>query len=295
MEKRVVFLFLKANVKQLSFDFFNDLLKEKRPENNGTLKKEPQVSKGFSRPEKNPAPAKKGFDLTPVFSYRLERAKRKTVGFIVDERGVTVRAPQWVSVKEIEKMLQEKEGWIQRKLSEFEHWQKEIGMQTVHFVDGATIPYLGRPMTIRLDPSARSVFLSEDKNGPVLIVNTPKDTQEERVRDWVQVWFKKEAERYMGERIRAISSQALVSFCGWGLSGAKGRWGSCSADRRIRLNWRLIHLAPNLIDYVIAHELAHLDEMNHSPRFWKRVGEIYPDYENARRALKGVYMPTLPF
>ena len=95
--------------------------------------------------------------------------------------------------------------------------------------------------------------------------------------------------------IQEIANRALVSFSGWGLSGAKGRWGSCSSDRRIRLNWRLIHLDTALIDYVIAHELAHLDEMNHSARFWKRVGEIYPDYESARRVLKGVYIPTLPF
>ena len=168
-------------------------------------------------------------------------------------------------------------------------------MQTVHFVDGAQLPYLGEPLRLRLEPAARSVFLSEGKTERELIVNAAKDTEEERVKDWVQVWFKKEAERYLGGRIKVIADQALVSFSGWGLSSAKGRWGSCSSDRRIRLNWRLIHLAPTLIDYVIAHELAHLDEMNHSARFWKRVGEINPDYENARRALKGVYMPTLPF
>ncbi len=288
-------MFLKTIVKQLSFDFFSDLFGGKHPENKAELKKQPQAPKSPPHPEKNLKPIRKNFDLTPIFTYRLERAKRKTVGFIVDEKGVTVRAPQWVSVAEIEKMLQEKEGWIQKKLTEFDHWQKEIGMQTVHFVDGAKIPYLGQTLTLRLDPSARSVFLSEGKEGLELIVNTAKDTQEGRVKDWVQVWFKKEAERYMGDRITTMSQMALVSFRGWGLSGAKGRWGSCSADRRIRLNWRLIHLAPNLIDYVIAHELAHLDEMNHSPRFWKRVSEIYPDYENARRELKGVYMPTLLF
>ena len=99
----------------------------------------------------------------------------------------------------------------------------------------------------------------------------------------------------MGCVIKVSVERAVVSFSGCVLSSAKGRWGFCSSDRRIRLNWRLIHLAPTLIDYVIAHELAHLDEMNHSAHFWKRVGEIYPDYENARRALKGVYMPTLPF
>ena len=281
-------------MKQLSFDFFSDLTPEVDSPKDGELKKQPFVPDVLSGLKKETLQSKNQFDLTPVFSYHLERAKRKTVGFIVDERGVTVRAPRWVSVAEIEKMLQEKEGWIQKKLTEFGNWQKEIGMQTVRFEDGAKIPYLGLFLKLRLDPAARSVFLSEGKEGLELIVNASKDTEPERVKDWVQVWFKKDAERYLGERIRVIADRALVSFRGWGLSGAKGRWGSCSADRRIRLNWRLIHLDPKLIDYVIAHELAHLDEMNHSARFWKRVGEIYPDYENARRALKGVYMPTLP-
>lgn len=282
-------------MKQLSFDFFSDLTPEVDSPKDGELKKQPFVPEVLSGLKKETLQSKNQFDLTPVFSYHLERAKRKTVGFIVDERGVTVRAPRWVSVAEIEKMLQEKEGWIQKKLTEFGNWQKEIGMQTVRFEDGAKIPYLGQFLKLRLDPAARSVFLSEGNEGLELIVNASKDTEPERVKDWVQVWFKKDAERYLGERIRVIADRALVSFRGWGLSGAKGRWGSCSADRRIRLNWRLIHLDPKLIDYVIAHELAHLDEMNHSARFWKRVGEIYPDYENARRALKGVYMPTLPF
>ena len=208
---------------------------------------------------------------------------------------MTVRAPRWVSIAEIEKMLQEKEPWIQRKLTEFGNWQREVGMQSVRFVDGAKLPYLGRTLTLKLEPAAKEVFLSDMSDDWELIVNAPKEAEETRVKDWVQVWFKKDAERYLGARLNAIAGRALVSFSGWGISSAKGRWGSCSADRRIRLNWRLIHLEPNLIDYVIAHELAHLDEMNHSVRFWKRVGEIYPDYENARRALKGIYMPMLPF
>lgn len=282
-------------MKQLSFDFFTDFLPPKKEKSPDTLRNQPFVPDVASHLKKTTSIHKNDFDLTPVFSYHLERAKRKTVGFIVDERGVTVRAPQWVSITEIERMLQEKESWIQKKLTEFRNWQKEVGMQSVHFVDGAKLPYLGRSLKLRLEPSAKAVFFSEAKDGWELIVNAAKDTQEDRVRDWVQVWFKKEAQRYLDGRIHAIANRASVSFSGWGLSSAKGRWGSCSSDRKIRLNWRLIHLDPSLIDYVIAHELAHLDEMNHSDRFWKRVGEIYPDYERARRALRGVYMPTLPF
>lgn len=282
-------------MKQLSFDFFNDLPEKSNGNDEGVLKKQPLTPEAIVGLKKDVAHETKDFLLTPPFTYHLERARRKTVGFIVDERGVTVRAPRWVSVSEIEKMLQTKEGWIQKKLTEFHNWQKEVGLQSVHFVDGAKLPYLGEPLTLRLEPAAKTVFFSESAAGWELIVNAPKGTQEDRIRDWVQVWFKKEAERYLGRRIQEIANRALVSFSGWGLSGAKGRWGSCSSDRKIRLNWRLIHLNTALIDYVIAHELAHLDEMNHSARFWKRVGEIYPDFESARRALKGIYMPTLPF
>ena len=294
MTKKPSLMGLVNTVKQLAFDFFNEPVKDE-PKLKDRMRKQPLMPDVLSHLQEKLSQDKPSFHLTPSFTYRLERAKRKTVGFIVDERGVTVRAPRWVSITEIEKMLQEKEGWIQKKLTEFSNWQKEVGLQSVRFIDGAQLPYLGRTLTLRLEPAAKAVFFSESARGWELIVNTAKDTQEQRVKDWVQVWFKKEAERYLGGRIELMARDSLVSFSGWGLSSAKGRWGSCSADRRIRLNWRLIHLNPALIDYVIAHELAHLDEMNHSPRFWKRVGEIYPDYENARRALKGVYMPTLPF
>ena len=186
-------------MRQLSFDFFtsNDEA-EKDSQSIDTLKTQPSIPDVLSQMRTQPTREKKGFDLTPVFSYHLERAKRKTVGFIVDERGVTVRAPRWVSVAEIERMLQEKEGWIQKKLTEFGNWQKELGMQTVRFVDGAQLPYLGEPLKLRLEPAARSVFLSEGKSGRELIVNAAKDTEEGRVKDWVQVWFKKEAERQNG-------------------------------------------------------------------------------------------------
>ena len=71
------------------------------------------------------------------------------------------------------------------------------------------------------------------------------------------------------------------------LSSAQTRWGSASADGSIRLNWRLIHFAPAIIDYVVAHELAHLREMNHSPAFWETVRSVLPDFERSREALRG--------
>ena len=78
------------------------------------------------------------------------------------------------------------------------------------------------------------------------------------------------------------------------LRDTRSRWGSCTSDGSIMLNWRLIHFAPSIIDYVIAHELAHLREMNHSSDFWAEVEQILPDYEQARAILKRHDPATLP-
>ncbi len=78
------------------------------------------------------------------------------------------------------------------------------------------------------------------------------------------------------------------------LSSARTRWGSCSANGSIRLNWRLIHLPPAPIDYVICHEAAHLLEMNHGPRFWATVERLCPDWRRQRAALKDAG-PGLPW
>jgi len=95
-------------------------------------------------------------------------------------------------------------------------------------------------------------------------------------------------------RARALFLERLTYYAGklgvpvppLRLSSAKSRWGSCNTKGEIRLSWRLIHFSPDLIDYVIVHELAHLKEMNHSPRFWAVVARLYPDWQTARAALK---------
>ena len=272
-----------SSMRQLAFDFFED---EPKPKPQKTEEKDKTPSHDTSHGE--------GFTLTPAFSYRLERSKRKTVGFIVDESGLTIRAPHWVSVAEIEKMIQEKEDWIQKKLTQFSQWSQKTGSDKIRFVDGAVLPYLGTNLQIKLGSESTSP-LEATAEGFILHVNLPHDADEKRVRDWVEVWFKKAALTYMDERIKVLAARVGVSYRRWGLSSARGRWGSCSSDRRIRLNWRLIHLKPAVIDYVIAHELAHLSEMNHSARFWERVGQIEPNYESSKRELKSVYIPTLPF
>jgi predicted metal-dependent hydrolase len=106
-------------------------------------------------------------------------------------------------------------------------------------------------------------------------------------------WMRARALEFFCERVAMLAGPLGLHVSSVGLSDAQTRWGSCGSNGRILLSWRLMMLPPHLIDYVAAHELAHLRELNHSPRFWDIVALLYPDHRAARRELNS-RAPTLP-
>lgn len=138
-----------------------------------------------------------------------------------------------------------------------------------------------------VDPRSRAPKLvAEDSGESVLYLGLPPQAQSTQVRDAVQSWLMRQARAYFTERLDHYAAQAGVRWTALALSGARTRWGSASADGRIRLNWRLMHLKPALIDYVVVHELSHLKVMDHSPSFWDAVGRVMPDYPHRRKELR---------
>ena len=102
--------------------------------------------------------------------------------------------------------------------------------------------------------------------------------QPAQIRDAVQAWLMRDARRHFTARLDHFAPLLGVRWASLRLSSANTRWGSAKADGSIRLNWRLLHYRPAIIDYVVAHELAHLRVMDHSPRFWDTVATVVPDY-----------------
>ena len=99
-------------------------------------------------------------------------------------------------------------------------------------------------------------------------------------------WLRQQALAHFQQRIEHFRTHFTLQSVSIRLSNARSRWGSCHTSGRISLNWRLIHLPSHLIDYVVVHELAHLVEMNHSPRFWAVVARVIPDYAARRREIR---------
>jgi predicted metal-dependent hydrolase len=239
---------------------------------------------------------------THLVAYALKRVRRRSIGFIVGAEGLSVNAPRWVGLGDIEAALREKAAWILRKLAEQQQRAQRAQQARVDWRDGTAIPFLGEAVVVVLDPRATGAVLSSGASGAqgqlagvprlTLHVGLPHEAQAEQIRDAVQSWLQRQARRVFEERCRHFAQRLGVRYTRLTLSSAQTRWGSASADGSIRLNWRLIHFAQATIDYVVAHELAHLREMNHSPRFWDVVRSVLPEFEAARVPLKADVLPV---
>jgi predicted metal-dependent hydrolase len=239
-------------------------------------------------------------------AFQLTRVRRRSIGFVVAADGLTVRAPKWVALRDIDAAVREKQRWILARLAEQRERAARLAASRVVWRDGATIDYLGRPLTIVIaangetgdgetalmtSPAAGDTVLGRTESAgaasaPRLRVALPPDAGETQIRDAVQSWLQREASRVFAERAAHFAALLGVRVKRLSLSSAATRWGSANANGSVRLHWRLIQHPLATIDYVVAHELAHLREMNHSARFWNVVRSVVPDYEEARARLR---------
>ena len=214
-----------------------------------------------------------------IVPYVLRRARRRTIGLTIDHRGLRVGAPPRASLHEVEALIRHHSEWVAQKLDE---WRSRRRPEALQIIDGARLPLLGEALQIRLAlGSNRALWNEHGETTLTLCLRSPGDAG--RV---LEKTLRERARALFAERLAHYAPQLALPVPPLALSAARTRWGSCSARSGIRLNWRLIHFPREIVDYVVAHELAHLREMNHSPRFWAVVAQLYPDYQAARGELK---------
>ncbi len=214
-------------------------------------------------------------------SYTLKRSgKRRSIGLRIDDDGLTVAMPLRASEKWLHSVLQEKASWIVEKLG---GWQAKKPAPVL-WVDGASIPFLGEALTLRV---VGSLFETPPMlRGRQLFVHVATGASQDGIEQRVTQWYRHEAGVLFRERVAHHAPLLCVSPAEVKLSSARTQWGSCTARGTVHLNWQLIKLAPRLIDYVVVHELGHLVEMNHSAAFWAVVKSACPDYAQRRRELR---------
>ncbi|OEZ26913.1 M48 family metallopeptidase [Variovorax boronicumulans] len=231
-------------------------------------------------------------------AYEFKRGQRKTIGFLVGAEGLSVRAPRWVTLRDVDAAVREKADWILRKLAETQQRNARVEATRIAWEDGAEFPFLGELVVIRLDPKhgfasvGGTLDPAVEGGGPrTLRLAVAQNAAPSQIRDAAQAWLMRQARKLFIERLDHFAPLLGVSWQKLSLSNAATRWGSASADGSIRLNWRLIHFRLPVIDYVVAHELAHLRVMDHSHRFWETVESVVPDYGVLRQQLKDEAVP----
>ena len=207
---------------------------------------------------------------------KLVRSKRKTLALIVEMDGtLTVRAPLRMKETDIQKFIEEKQSWIKRKQA------KALKDAPVHrrYVDGETFTYLGEEIPLRIVRGGKPALVMDG------VFKLAKSAHPQ-AKSYFEAWYKKQARKVLTERIVQFARSQNFKPGKIRISSAKTRWGSCSPKKTLSFTWRLVMVPLEIIDYVVVHELCHLEEMNHSRAFWARVEAILPDYKRRRKWLK---------
>jgi predicted metal-dependent hydrolase len=249
----------------------------------------PQPSHTLVPPEPAPPTTRHYDDGTHRFNYFLRRASRRSIGIRIDDQGIVVSAPRWVTLGHVHAALADKAAWVVRQHGLREQRQQAQQSARIAWCDGGRLPYLGRTLTLRLGANGNAARLQDDSGE--LHLPLPANSDARRVRDTAQAWMQREALALFALRTAHFAQQLGVVVRAIKLTSAATRWGSATACGTLRLHWRLLHFSPAIVDYVVAHEVAHLREMNHSARFWQTVGELFPDWQTARSELRHSLLP----
>jgi hypothetical protein len=220
--------------------------------------------------------------------YRLKRSpRRRTVAISIHpEQGLIVYSPARLSHKWLEEVLLQKASWILSKTQEAEDARALI--TTPRWEAGETLPYQGlaHPLRVTHDPAPTGIRIE----GDVMVLNLPFEFPHlvgpERIRAEVLGWYREQARRVLHNRVRHYQELTGLQARVVRIKDQKRRWGSCSAEGALNFNWRLILAPPDVLDYVVVHEICHLRMLNHSPAFWRLVGSVLPDYRQRKKWLR---------
>jgi predicted metal-dependent hydrolase len=221
--------------------------------------------------------------------YALRRSSRRSIGLVVDAQGLRVAAPRNATLAQVEQVLQAKAAWILRHLAAQQHQALRRREAQPVWGPEARLPFLGE--TLQLQAQAPAWHL--DAPAGLLWVPLPAQAPPAQWATALRGWLQARALEHFQQRCALYAPLLGVRPARVALSAAVTRWGSASAAGVIRLNWRLVHLPQELIDYVVVHELAHLREMNHSTAFWTHVRAVLPDFAAHRAALRASVLPAL--
>lgn len=219
-----------------------------------------------------------------IVEYTLIISDRKTIGLQVDSEGnLTIRANKQITVAQIEEVIMDKYSWINKAITEMKIKQQNIS--EVKYVQGEIVSYLGQNYTLQIIYNSNFKKDIITIKGNVICITSRKNSQEYLEQVFCS-WCKNNLRNIISERIAHYKSNFNIEPKLIQVKEQKRRWGSCSYDNKLMFNWRLIRAPIEIIDYVVVHEMSHMEHKNHSQDFWNRVESVIPNYKDRDKWLK---------
>jgi predicted metal-dependent hydrolase len=225
-------------------------------------------------------------------AYTIRRSDRaRHARIVVDADGVEVVIPRRMALRHVEPFVEEKRPWIERTLRRIRGAEERAG---IRLEDGGTVPYLGRQLVlrVRVEPGRVRSHVAL-RAGGVLHVAVGEPGRQP-LRDALEAWYRRRARAEVAPRLDAACARAGTRYRRLSIRGQRTRWASCSSNGAMSFNWRLLLAPEEIVDYVVEHEVAHLEVLDHSQRFWRLVGKRSPGYREHERWLRR-HGPALRF
>jgi predicted metal-dependent hydrolase len=186
---------------------------------------------------------------------------------------VEVVLPRRFPLSEVAPFVEEKRAWIERTLRRMQETEAEL--PAAHLADGGELPFLGRRLTLAVRVEPNRVRERVVRRGDTLQVALSPAAE---LRGAVERWYRRRAREEVAPLLDAACARAGTTYSGLQIRGQRTRWASCSSAGAMSFNWRLLLAPPHILEYVIEHEVAHLEVLDHSARFWDLLASRCPDW-----------------
>lgn len=227
------------------------------------------------------------------YTFVVERSRRKTIAASVDPEGtILVSAPYIVPEFMIRHFLKQKESWLLKRIH-LRQTATAAGLQ-LSYKSGDVIPFFDSSHVLTVTRSEQAerprLYFLQNTFQAIIPVHFSEDQEHQAVKEQLHSWYLHNTLPVLEKRVEYYAGIVGVEYKDIRVKDVTSHWGSCSSNRNLNFNYRIAMLPVDISDYIIVHELCHIKEMNHSPRFWALVGQVIPHYKQLRTQLKQNHM-----
>lgn len=208
---------------------------------------------------------------------KIIRSSRKSLSLTINANGdLIVRAPKNMPLYEIMDFINKKRKWIEDRCTSI----KDVLQKNKQIIDCEEVFFLGKRYKVYETQGIQEPYITNQS----LLIKPCKTLNKKQ--KMLKLWFMGKVQQILIDRVETLARFMKQGFTSINILNSKSKWGMCDSKKGLYFNWKLIMLSPELIDYVIIHELAHLIELNHSPKFWEIVKAVLPNYKQLKEILK---------